>query len=88
MKLFNPEGMEFYGKINFLKAGIISADILNTVSNTYAKEILNKEFGFGLDGVLRVRETDLYGVINGIDYKEWDPSRDEFIPANYSHDDI
>jgi len=87
-KLFNPEGMEFYGKINFLKAGIISADILNTVSNTYAKEILNKEFGFGLDGVLRVRETDLYGVINGIDYKEWDPSRDEFIPANYSHDDI
>ena len=87
-KLFNPEGMEFYGKINFLKAGLVSADILNTVSNTYAKEILNKEFGFGLDGVLRVRETDLYGVINGIDYKEWDPSRDEFIPANYSHDDI
>ncbi|MEW6416843.1 MAG: glycogen synthase GlgA [Nitrospirota bacterium] len=87
-ELFNPEGIEFYGKINFLKAGIISADILNTVSNTYAKEILNKEFGFGLDGVLRMRESVLYGVINGIDYEEWDPSRDLFIPANYSYNDI
>jgi starch synthase len=87
-ELFNPEGIEFYGQVNFLKAGIISADILNTVSNTYAKEILNKEFGFGLDGVLRMRGKDLYGVINGIDYKEWDPSGDKFIPANYSHDDI
>ncbi len=87
-ELFNPEGIEFYGKVNFLKAGIISADILNTVSNTYAKEILNKEFGFGLDGVLQMRERDLYGVINGIDYKEWDPSSDEFITVNYSHNDI
>jgi starch synthase len=87
-ELFNPEGIEFYGKVNFLKAGIISADILNTVSNTYAKEILNKEFGGGLDGVLRMRGSGLYGVINGIDYEEWDPSRDKFIPANYSLNDI
>lgn len=87
-ELFNPEGIEFYGKVNFLKAGIISADILNTVSNTYSKEILSKEFGCGLDGVLRNRVRDLYGVINGIDYEEWDPSRDDFIPAKYSHDDI
>lgn len=87
-ELFNPEGIEFYGKVNFLKAGIISADILNTVSNTYAKEILNKEFGFGLDGVLQMRERDLYGVINGIDYKEWDPSSDKLITVNYSHNDI
>jgi starch synthase len=87
-ELFNPEGIEFYGKVNFLKAGIISADILNTVSNTYSKEILSKEFGFGLDGVLRNRVRDLYGVINGIDYEEWDPSKDDFIPAKYSHGDI
>jgi len=87
-ELFNPEGLEFYGKVNFLKAGIISADILNTVSNTYSKQILSKEFGFGLDGVLRNRVRDLYGVINGIDYEEWDPSRDDFIPAKYRRDDI
>ncbi|OGW40872.1 MAG: hypothetical protein A2Y97_14210, partial [Nitrospirae bacterium RBG_13_39_12] len=87
-ELFTPEGIEFYGKVNFLKAGIISADIINTVSNNYSKEILNKEFGFGLDGVLRNRAKDLYGVINGIDYDEWDPSRDKFIPANYSNDEI
>jgi starch synthase len=87
-ELFKPEGIEFYGKVNFLKAGIISADILNTVSNTYSKEILSREFGFGLEGLLRNRVRDLYGVINGIDNKEWDPSRDEFIPAKYSYDNI
>lgn len=87
-KIFNPEGIEFYGKVNFLKAGIISANVLNTVSNTYAKEILLKEYSFGLDGVLRTREKDLYGVINGIDYEEWDPSKDEFLPAHYNHKDL
>jgi starch synthase len=87
-ELFKPEGIEFYGKINFLKAGIISADILNTVSNTYSKEILSREFGFGLEGLLRKRERELHGVINGIDYEEWDPSRDEFLPAKYSYDNI
>ncbi len=87
-ELFSPEGIEFYGVINFLKAGLISADVLTTVSNTYAKEILQKEFGFGLEGVLQTREKDLYGVINGIDYHEWDPSRDEFIPKKFSTDDL
>ena len=86
--LFTPEGIEFYGKVNFLKAGLISADVLTTVSSTYAKEILSKEFGFGLEGVLKKREKDLYGVINGIDYDEWDPSRDDFYPRNYSRKDI
>lgn len=81
--IFTPEGIEFYGKINFLKAGIISADILTTVSTTYAKEILEKEYGFGLDGVLKTRKENLYGVINGIDYEEWDPSKDALIPARY-----
>jgi len=82
-ELFTPRGVEFYGKINFLKAGIISADVLTTVSYNYAKEILKKEFGFGLEGVLQGREKDLYGVLNGIDYKEWNPSEDKFLPNNF-----
>ncbi len=87
-ELFRPEGVEFYGKVNFLKAGLISADVLGTVSETYAKQILDREFSFGLDGVLRKREADIYGVINGIDYEEWDPWKDKFLPANFSHNDI
>ncbi|MBE0427034.1 MAG: glycogen synthase GlgA [Nitrospirae bacterium] len=87
-ELFNPEGIEFYGKINFLKAGIISADVLNTVSYTYSREILTKEFGSGLEGVLKTRIDDLYGIINGIDYQEWDPLQDKFIPANYNKNDL
>jgi starch synthase len=82
--LYNPDGIEFYGKINFLKAGILSADILSTVSETYAQEILQPEYGFGLDGVLRTRAADLYGVINGIDYSEWDPETDSLIPAHFN----
>lgn len=85
---FNPEGIEFYGRINFLKAGLISSDIITTVSNTYAKEILTNEFGFGLDGVLRKRSSDLYGVINGIDTEEWNPQKDEFIPEGYGSSDL
>jgi starch synthase len=87
-KLFTPEGIEFYGKVNFLKAGILAADILTTVSGTYAKEILSSEHGFGLDGLLRTRESDLYGVINGIDYGEWDPANDVFLPASFHHENI
>jgi starch synthase len=88
LEFFRPERIEFYGNVNFLKAGIVYSDILNTVSYTYSKEILSKEFGFGLDGVLRSRVRDLYGVINGIDYEEWDPLKDKFIYANYSYNDI
>lgn len=82
--LFNPEGIEFYGKINFLKAGLISADFITTVSNNYAREILSKEYGFGLDGVLRRRSAFLKGIINGIDYREWNPESDRLIPQNYN----
>ena len=87
-ELFQPEGIEFYGKLNFLKAGIIFADILSTVSAAYAKEIMSEAYGFGLEGVLKNREKDLYGVINGIDYDEWNPSRDTSLPAYYSSRDI
>ncbi len=85
---FNPEGMEFYGKVNFLKAGIVASDVLTTVSSTYAKEILTPEFGYGLDGVLRRRSADLYGVINGIDYGEFDPAHGLGIPARYDASDL
>jgi starch synthase len=85
---FNPEGVEFYGKVNFLKAGLISADILTTVSDTYAKEILTREFGFGLEGVLGKRAPDLHGVRNGIDTAEWDPGNDRYIPARYDASDL
>jgi starch synthase len=87
-EFFHPDLLEFYGKVNFLKAGLISADVLTTVSNTYSEEILTKEFGYGLEGVLKKREHDLYGVVNGIDYEEWDPSTDEFLPGHYSQDNI
>jgi starch synthase len=80
---FNPEGLEFYGKINFLKAGLIASDIITTVSDTYAREVLTPEYGFGLDGVLRKRSSDLYGVINGIDMQEWNPHDDASIAAQY-----
>jgi starch synthase len=85
---FNPAGVEFYGKVNFLKAGIIAADRITTVSRTYAREILTPEFGYGLDGVLRTRSRDLSGIVNGIDVEEWDPARDPAIPARYGPSDL
>lgn len=85
---FTPEGIEFYGKINFLKAGMVSADVINTVSETYAKEIQTPEQGFGLDGVLRSRKNDLFGILNGIDVTEWNPETDTYIPKTYSVDDL
>lgn len=84
---FNMEGIEFYGKINLLKAGLISADIITTVSKRYAEEILTPEFGHALDGVLRKRAKDLRGILNGIDIEEWNPATDRFLPQVYNHDD-
>ncbi len=86
-ELFNPEGIEFYGNVNFLKAAIVSADAITAVSKTYAKEILTPEYGFGLEGVLKSRADKIYGVLNGIDYNEWDPSSDNLLPRNYSSSD-
>lgn len=87
-KLFNPFGIEFYGKVNFLKAGLIFADLINTVSVKYSQEIQTEEFGHGLEGVLRSRAKDVHGILNGIDYEEWHPSRDAFIPTHFSRDKL
>ena len=81
---FNPEGLEFHGKISFLKAGIRYSDQLTTVSPTYAREILTSEYGCGLQGLLQQRAQDLVGILNGADYEIWDPSRDVYLPNNFS----
>lgn len=80
---FHPDGFEYYGKINALKAGLVYADKLSTVSPTYARELMRPEFGMGLDGVLRTREADLVGILNGIDETIWDPQTDPQI-SNYA----
>lgn len=86
--LFNPERLEFYGKINFLKGGIVFSDAVTTVSRTYAKEIQTVEFGAGLEGVIRNRQPDLFGIVNGVDYTDWSPETDKLLPARYSVDDL
>ncbi|MGH9339763.1 MAG: glycogen synthase GlgA [Acidobacteriota bacterium] len=84
-ELFYGTGpFEYYGLLNMMKAGICYADVLNTVSQQYAKEIQTKEYGSGLESVLERRKTDLYGILNGIDTKVWDPQTDPLIFANYS----
>ncbi|MFA5089864.1 MAG: glycogen synthase GlgA [Candidatus Omnitrophota bacterium] len=82
--LFNMEMLEFYGKINILKGGIVFSDSVNTVSDTYSREIQTKEFGFGLEGVLSKKKQALFGIINGLDYDIWDPQKDRFIARNFS----
>ncbi len=84
LEYFNPEGIEFYGKVNFLKGGIISADAITTVSENYAREILTEEYGHGLQGLLKKRASRLYGILNGIDYSIWNPETDRDIPKRYS----
>ena len=80
---------EYWGQVNFMKAGIELADKVNTVSHTYSVEIqTDPEFGMGLEGVLRNRKEDLSGIVNGIDYDEWDPERDPLIPAHFSSYDL
>jgi starch synthase len=86
--LFRPDGLEFFGRVSYLKGGIAFADALNTVSPSYAREIQTPEFGFGLDGALRARADALTGILNGADYSEWDPSHDPYIPAPYSASDL
>lgn len=87
-ELFTLEGLEFYGRVNLLKGGIVFADRITTVSKTYAKEICTPEFGYGLDGVLRRYKSRLTGILNGVDYASWDPAVDPHIVRNYSRGDL
>ena len=87
-RYFNWKELEFYGKVNFLKGGLVFADAITTVSKTYAKEIQTEEYGCGLEGVLRERKDNLYGIINGIDYNEWNPEIDKLISHNYNVDTL
>lgn len=82
--LFTPNGLEYYGKINLMKGGLLWADIISTVSKKYSQEIQTQEYGHGLEGVLQFRKEDLYGIINGADYTLWNPETDSLIAKNYS----
>lgn len=86
--LFNIDGLEFYGQMNFLKGGILFSDVVTTVSPTYAQEIQTEQFGEKLDGVLRLKAEDLYGILNGIDYNEYNPATDKRIYVNYDLEHI
>lgn len=86
--MFTMRGLEFWGQVNLLKGGLYFADLVSTVSETYAREIQTEEFGAGLDGVLRDRAQNLFGILNGVDYSAWDPSVDTLIAARYSPDDL
>jgi len=81
---FHLEGLEYWGKISLLKAGIVYSDAITTVSPTYSKEIQTREYGMGMEGVLEHRSDSLYGILNGVDYKKWDPKTDPFIDTRYS----
>jgi starch synthase len=86
--IFHPAGLEFFGSVNYLKAGLVFSDYLTTVSRKYAQEIQTREYGYGLDGVVRTRADRLVGILNGVDYSLWSPETDQFIAANYSAQDL
>jgi starch synthase len=81
---FTPEGVEFYGRLNCLKTGVVFADVITTVSPRYAREIMTEEFGCGLDGLLRKRQNRLFGILNGVDYEEWNTTANPFLKHPYS----
>lgn len=86
--LYNWRELECHGRLNFLKAGIVFADLINTVSRTYAAEILSEPGARGLSAALRAREADLHGIMNGVDYSLWNPTTDPVLPARYSVDSM
>jgi starch synthase len=85
---FTPDGIEFYGKVSFLKAGIRFSDRITTVSPSYAREIMTPDYGCGLDGLLRQRMHHVSGILNGVDYAVWSPEQDPHLPARFSADDM
>ena len=85
---FTYLGLEKDDQVNLLKGGIYHSTLLNTVSRGYAREIQTSEYGWGLEGVIKERSEDLYGILNGVDYTHWHPSTDKYIPANFNIDDL
>jgi starch synthase len=88
LELFTAARLEFYGKVNLLKGGLVFADLLTTVSRRYSQEIQTPEQGFGLDGLLRERRSELFGILNGIDPEEWNPAIDPHLAAHYTAADL
>jgi starch synthase len=80
---YHPEGVEYWGGISLLKAGIVYSDAVTTVSPTYSREIQTSEFGLGMEGILRNKSAALHGILNGADYSVWDPATDPHIASNY-----
>lgn len=80
---FNPEKSEFYGMFSFSKCGLVYADIINTVSKQYAEEILTSAYGEKMEGILESRKNDLFGIVNGISYEEFNPKEDKCLHVNY-----
>ena len=81
---FHPDGFEYFGQLGFLKAGLVYADRISTVSPTYARELTSPEFGMGLEGVIASRRAEVHGILNGIDLEVWNPESDPQIAAGYS----
>lgn len=82
-RFYTPKYLEFHGKINFLKGGLVFADAITTVSPTYAEEIKSPEYGWGLEGVFQERAADLVGILNGVNYGQWSPEADPYIVKRY-----
>ncbi len=87
-RLFTPDGLEFHNHINFLKAALVYADLLTTVSPMYAREIQTPYYGCGLHGLLLRRSDHLVGIVNGVDYRTWDPATDPHLAARYNVDTV
>jgi len=85
---FTIEGLEFHDRVSFMKAGLVYSDAITTVSRRYAQEIQTADYGFGMDGVLRSVVDRLHGVLNGVDYGEWDPAHDPHLPRPFGPDDL
>ena len=86
--LWHMEALEFHNQLSFMKGGLVFSDLITTVSPTYAREIQTPEQGMGLDGVLRARASSLHGILNGVDYREWNPEKDGYLDAHYSADNL
>jgi starch synthase len=86
--LYNPGGLEFWNRVSCLKGGIVWSDAINTVSPTYAREIQTPEYGFGMDDLLRLHSKKLSGILNGVDYEEWNPETGPYQVAHYSARDL